>query len=119
MTWITTTDPQRLRQWRYIFQTDLLPVRYDEPRPQEVHGGAQWIYDLDLAALHEGQIMRLATHLSKKYRMSYNEIRTRIEADGTVPIVDRGDLKVVETADIRPSLPLPPVPDGRLTSYII
>lgn len=77
---ITTTDPARRRHWQRLFGRDTLPVRARRPRWVEIPGlGRQLAYDLDLGALHPGQVYRLAAHVARRLGWPYETAVAEVE----------------------------------------
>ena len=93
---ITTTKQSRRAHWERIFATDQLPVLTDEPRVQMVNGRMAEAYDLDLKALHHGQINRLAAHFARKSGKQYPDALAAVQAATSYPIEATNDVKIIE-----------------------
>ena len=87
---------KRRAEWDRVFGTIKLPILDGRPRPAEMRDGTVLVYDVAVAALHPGQVARLAGHIARRRRMDYDEARSSVETDG---FVIRAEGVVIETAD--------------------
>lgn len=87
---------RRRAEWERVFGTARVPVLDGRPRYAELNEGPVLVYDVALAALHPGQLARLAGYVARCRRMGYEEAKALVEL-GVVLI--RADDVVIETAD--------------------
>lgn len=92
---------QRKRaEWERVFGVDRLPILDVRPRMAEFSEGPRWVYDVAVGRLHQGQVNRLAAHLARRNRMSYEEARSSVVRHGVTISAD--DVVVFRTADVGP-----------------
>lgn len=105
---VSTTSRVRSQEWERIFGTDILPVLDARPRLQSIRNRPVMAFDLDLAALHQGQIARLAGHVSRKTRTPYPEALEMVRTAVAWPIEATEDVQITEAAEEvnTPTLPL-------------
>ena len=105
---VSTTSQRRAQEWERIFGTDILPVLDARPRLQSIRNRSVMAYDLDLAALHQGQIVRLAGHVSRKTNTPYPVALKNLQTAAGWPIEAADDVQITEAAEEvnTPTLPL-------------
>lgn len=96
---VSTTSQRRAQEWERIFGTDILPVRDGRPRLQSVRNQPMLAYDLDLAALHPGQISRLAGHVSRRTGQPYAQALAQVQTAVSYPIEATDDVQIAEAAE--------------------
>ena len=105
---VSTTSQRRAQEWERIFGTAVLPVQHDQPRRQSIRNRLMLAYDLDLAALHPGQLNRLAGHVSRKTNTPYPTVLRNLQTAVAWPIEATDDTYITEAAEETnsPNLPL-------------
>lgn len=81
MTWlITTTDVQRRQLWQHLFGRDTLPVLAPRPRWQWLPGRQfeALAYDLDVQALPDGALARLAAYVAERSGWPYSYAKAAV-----------------------------------------
>jgi len=81
MTWlITTTDTRRRQLWQHLFGRDTLPVLHPRPRWQWLPGHQAEVlaYDLDVQALPDGALARLAAYVAERSGWSYDYAKAAV-----------------------------------------
>ena len=103
---VITPDRARADRWQKLFGADRLPVLAPVARWQLIDGQERPAYDLDLAALHQGQRDRLAGHVAKRTGRPYPLVKTEIDNSLSWPVVAAGCVVVIDevTAADWPSL---------------
>lgn len=76
------TTQRRRAAWQRIFGTDRLPVLDVRPRLAEFRDGPRLVYDVAMSRLHDGQRDRLAAHLARRGRVSYEDARSQVARSG-------------------------------------
>lgn len=82
MTWlITTTDAQRRQLWQHLFGRDTLPVLAPRPRWQWLPGRQfeALAYDLDVQALPDGALARLAAYVAQRSGWPYDYAKAAVQ----------------------------------------
>ena len=116
---IKTNDDHRRALWLRLFGRDLLPVK--RPFPREVfylNGRAEWLYDLDTAALSQLDRRSLAVYLaSRQWGLTFQDALQRIERDGWhIVAADCELVTMAETAAAR--VPTARAGQGRKTAAL-
>lgn len=94
--YITTTDETRLARWRHLFGADRLPVLAPAARWQWIDGMETPAYDLDLAALLDGQRARLAGHVAQRTGRPYPIVKMEIDNSLSWPVPAAGCVVIVD-----------------------
>lgn len=89
---------RRRAEWERVFGTDRLPVLDVRPRVAEFREGPTWVFDVAVGRLHVGQVNRLAAHMARRNRVSYEEARSLVLRQGVTIRAD--DVVVYRTADV-------------------
>ncbi len=87
---------RRRAQWERVFGGHRLPVLDTRPREAQFREGPRWVYDVAVGRLHEGQLSRLAAHVARRNRVSYEEARSLVRRHG---LTIRAEGVVIEAAD--------------------
>jgi len=104
---VSTTSQRRSQEWERVFGTDILPVLDARPRLQSIRNRPVMAYDLNLAALHQGQLNRLAGHISRKTHTPYLVALEMVRTAVAWPVEATEDTYITEAAEeVNPSLPL-------------
>lgn len=91
MTWlITTTDVQRRLLWQHLFGRDTLPVLHPRPRWQHLVGRQNEVlaYDLDVQALPDGALARLAAYVAERSGWPYNYAKAVVQGGWPITAVN-------------------------------
>lgn len=79
--YITTTDRRRRALWQRLFGTDVLPVLHPYPRWQWLPGHEFEVlaYDLDVQALPDGALARLAAYVAERSGWPYSYAKAAVQ----------------------------------------
>ncbi len=79
---ITTSDSHRRHLWRHLFGRETLPVLAPRPRWQWLTGrqAETLAYDLDMKALPEGAMARLAAYVARRADWPYAYAKTAVQS---------------------------------------
>jgi len=87
---------RRVTEWERVFGTHHIPVLDPRPRQAWFREGPQLVYDVAVGSLLEGQLNRLAAHVARRNRVSYDEARSLVRRHG---LTIRAEGVVIETTD--------------------
>jgi len=106
---ITTSDPHRRQLWRHLFGRDTLPVLTSRPRWQWLTGRQveTLAYDLDMKALPEGAVARLAAYVARRADWPYSYAKTAVQSGWTISAAGCRLLLEEETSVRIAKAPLP------------
>lgn len=78
---ITTTNSRRRQLWQQLFGQDTLPVLHPRPRWQWLPGRQTeaLAYDLDLQALPDGALARLAAYVAQRSGWPYDYAKAAVQ----------------------------------------
>jgi len=106
--YVATTSQKRAAEWERIFGMDQLPILSADSRLQTVRDEVTMAYDLDINALHQGQVFRLASHVARRCRISYEVALNQVETAVSWPIEATEDTYITKAAEsVRSIQPLP------------
>lgn len=90
---------RRRAEWERAVGADRLPVLDVRPRRAEFRDGPVWVYDVAVGRLHEGQVNRLAGHVARRNRVSYEDARALVLRHGLTIRAEGVVIEKAETAD--------------------
>ena len=87
---ITTTDTHRRQLWRHLFGRETLPVLAPRPRWQWLPGRQveTLAYDLNMKALPDGALARLAAYVARRADWPYNYAKTAVQSGWAITAVN-------------------------------
>lgn len=90
---------RRVTEWERVFGTHHIPVLDPQPRQAWFREGPQWVYDVAVGRLHQGQVDRLAAYVARRNRVSYEDARALVLRHGLTVRAEGIVIEKAQTAD--------------------
>lgn len=82
MSYVTPLDEKRIRRWEMVYGRSHLPIKYNQPHMAcTQRWGTVPVYYLDVTAVPDALLDRLATFEARRLGISYTEARLNVRQE--------------------------------------